>query len=288
MVLPTGTTCPSADAIAAELDRLGAVAALAILGSPEISVKDAKLHVVLRGQDGSMLGAREVAAPEVCNERATVAAVFIAAWVGEWTSAPMAEKQNARLEAPNHGVVPASSSVPLAAKEPKREMRAEIAGLGFGTHDGDAGTFGAGVLVGYRPRSALALAALFEGTGERQRTLGPGVAAYRSFRLGVGAGLLRKWGRVFGDVGIFPELTLLTLRGKQLQSGHSATAWGAAGDLRARLGFAWGRFAPFLLAGGSCALRGERLMLDDRSQSITLSRWNVSAGAGLAFLFGEK
>jgi hypothetical protein len=46
--------------------------------------------------------------------------------------------------------------------------------------------------------------------------------------------------------------------------------------------------APFVFAGGSCALRGERLNLDDRSQSITLSRWNVSAGAGLAFLFGEK
>jgi hypothetical protein len=93
---------------------------------------------------------------------------------------------------------------------------------------------------------------------------------------------------VFGDVGIFPELTLLTLSGKQLQTGHNATAWGAAADLRARLGFTWGRFAPFLFAGTSYALRGERLTLDDRAQSITLSRWNVSAGAGLAFLFGEK
>jgi hypothetical protein len=43
-----------------------------------------------------------------------------------------------------------------------------------------------------------------------------------------------------------------------------------------------------LLAGASYALRGERLTLDDRSQSITLSRWNVSVGAGLAFLFGEE
>ncbi|HJX65535.1 MAG TPA: hypothetical protein VJ860_16465, partial [Polyangia bacterium] len=87
MVLPTGTICPSADAIATELDRLGATAALAALGSPEVTVKDTKMHVVLRGQDGSMLGARDVAAPEACNERATVAAVFIAAWVGEWTTA---------------------------------------------------------------------------------------------------------------------------------------------------------------------------------------------------------
>jgi hypothetical protein len=100
--------------------------------------------------------------------------------------------------------------------------------------------------------------------------------------------VLRKWGRFFGDAGIFPELTLLTLNGKQLAPGRSATAWGAAADMRGRIGVAWGRFAPFLFVGGSYALRGERLTLDDRSQNITLSRWNVSAGAGLAFLFGAR
>jgi len=339
-VLPTGTTCPRADAIAAELDRLGAAAALAALGSPEVTVEDTKMHVVLRGPDSSKLGAREIAAPEACNERATVAAVFIAAWVGEWTTAPLGEKQNSKFEAPNPSAAPVSSGVlrpgpraldstspvnlpsreqvalakaedakPVeakptppstkaaapettavvpAAEKLKPAARSEVAGLGFGTYDGDAGTFGAGILLGHRPAGALALAALFEGTGERERTLSPGLAAYRTFRLGVGAGMLRRWGRVFGDVGIFPELTLLTLSGKQLQSGRAATAWGAAADLRARFGFTWGRFAPFLLAGASYALRGERLTLDDRSQSITLSRWNVSAGAGLAFLFGEK
>jgi hypothetical protein len=287
-VLPIGTTCPSADAIAAELDRLGSAAALAALGSPEVTVNDTKMHVVLRGQDGSMLGAREVAAPEACNERATVAAVFIAAWVGEWNTAPLAEKQNSKQEVPNHNAAPAASGVVLPETKLKPESRVEIAGLGFGTHDGDAGTYGAGFLVGYRPRGALTLAALFEGTGQRERTLGPGLAGYRSFRLGVGASVLRRWDRMFGDVGIFPELTLLALSGKRLQSEYNATAWGAAADLRARLGSSWGRLAPFLFAGASCALRGERLTLDDREQSITLSRWNVSAGAGLAFLFGEE
>jgi hypothetical protein len=371
-VLPTGTTCPSGDAIAAELDRLNAAAALAVLGSPEITIKDTKMHVVLRGRDGSMLGAREVAAPEGCKERATVAAVFIAAWVGEWTTAPMAADQDAKREASNHNAPTLRFSVPgprptaanpasepslvsreqgevkkadknsqvghpsppqanpraqgevakaddpklpeakeslstkeaaaappataaetktvaVAAKKPRPDPRGEIAGLGFGTHDGDAGTFGAGILVGYRPTGALNLAVLFEATGERERALGPGLAAYRTFRLGVGAGVQRKWGRVFGDVGIFPELTLLTLSGKQLATGRSATTWGAAADLRARLGLAWGRVAPFLFAGGSYDLRGEHLTLDDRPQtSITLSRWIVSAGAGLAFLFGTR
>jgi hypothetical protein len=84
-------------------------------------------------------------------------------------------------------------------------------------------------------------------------------------------------------------LTLLTLNGKQLATGRSATAWGVAADLRARFGLTLGRVAPFLFAGGSYDLREERLTLDDRPQTIvTLSRWNVSAGAGLAFLFGAR
>ena len=356
VVLPTGTTCPSGDAIAAEIDRLGVVAALAALGSPEVTVKDASMHVVLRGRDNSMLGARDVAAPEACHERATVAAVFIAAWVGEWTTAPLAEAQDSRLEAQNHSAATLPSDVPrprprtanserraslrpreqrevakaddaapldakpappatkasappavlpdakaaasateaaasptaVAAEKPKPDPRGEVAGLGFGTHDGDAGTFGAGILVGYRPTGALNLAALFEATGERERTLGPGLAAYRTFHLGVGAGVVRARGRFFGEAGIFPELTLLTLNGKQLSPGRSATAWGAAADLRVRLGLRVGRVAPFLFAGASYALRGEHLTLDDRPQNITLSRWNVSAGAGLAFLFGAR
>jgi hypothetical protein len=93
---------------------------------------------------------------------------------------------------------------------------------------------------------------------------------------------------MFGDVGIFPELTLLTLNGKQLATGRSATTWGPAADLRARLGLAWGRVAPFLFAGASYALRGEHITLDDRPETITLSRWNVSAGGGLAFLLGAR
>jgi hypothetical protein len=370
-VSPIGTTCPSGDAIAAELYRLGAVAALATVGSPEVTVKDKTMQVVLRGQDGSMLGAREVAAPEACSERAAVAAVFIAAWVGAWTTTPLAEGPDYQLAAPNYKAATLPSGVPrprpravdparqtspaprepgearkadqsenshpnpaltkvrepgevaqadpakppdakaapteanakqpapavaaetkavaAAAEKPKRGLQGEVAGLAFGIFDEDAGTFGAGILVGYRPTGALGLAALFEATGERERKLDPGVAGYRTFRLGVGAGVSRKWGRAFGDVGIFPELTLLTLNGKQLAPGRSATAWGAAADLRARFGLAWGRVAPFLFLGGSYALRGERLTLGDRPQtSITLSRWNFSAGAGLAFLFGIR
>jgi len=361
-VAPVGTTCPRADAVAAELERLGATLALAALGSPEITVKDAQMQVVLRGPDGSLLGTREVAAPDDCDQRATVAAVFIAAWVGIWTTAPLAEGPQAEIPNPAptgfppatarpRRAVPALSpglalreqgevakadvakpsdnnaaatdtkkvassetktAAPTAAKaaappatakpspaapaaapvavavKPKRNSRGEVAGLGFGTYDGDAGTLGGGILVGYQPAGALALAALFEATRERERTLGPGSVDYRTFRLGVGVGGLRRWGRVFGDIGIFPELTLLTVDSKQLATGRSATVWGAAADLRGRFGITWGRFAPFLFAGASYALRGEQLTLEDRPQTAALSRWNVSLGAGLAFLFGAR
>jgi hypothetical protein len=363
-VSPIGTTCPSGEAIAAELDRLGATSALAALGSPEITVKDEQMRVVLRGPDGSLLGTREVAAPEACSERATVAAVFIAAWLGAWTTAPLAEGGDAKPAAQDRNLATPPSDIPRprravpaipatlsvrkqgevaeavgapdgtvappdtkkaaapdskpvppsdtkaaaspdtatpsstraaetktvagAAKPPTRTQGGEVAGFGFGTYDGDAATFGGGLLVGYRPVSALTLAALFEATGERERTLGAGSAAYRTLRLGVGAGGSRRWGRVFGDLGIFPELTLLTLRGKNFAPSYSATSWGAAADLRGRFGIAWGRFAPFLFAGASYALRGEHLTLSNRPDNTTLSRWNVSAGAGLAFLFGAR
>jgi len=347
-VLPMGTSCPSGDAIAAELNRLGAGAALSALGSSQVTIKDRTMHVVLLGRDGSLLGDREVAAPDDCNERAAVAAVFIAAWVGEWTTTPLVEGQDS-LEASNHNTAALPPNVPrsrprateptsrtslpsgelaevqrvaapkpleptaapsatkasaappaavslaetnpvdVVAKKPKLDPRGEVAGLGFGTYDGDAGTFGAGILVGYRLTGALVLGSLFEATGERERTLGPGLAVYRSFRVGVGASALRRWGAVFGDVGFFPELTLLSLNGKQLANERSATAWGAAADLRGRLGLTVGRVAPFLFVGGSYDLREERLTLYDRPQTIiTLSRWNVNIGAGVAFLFGTK
>lgn len=269
------------------------------------------------------MGAREVAAPEACHERASVAAVFLAAWVGEWSTQPLpnptsttsgedaraASTKGLRAGASNRtSAAPPAPSPPPALSpsrpapsaastsastiatvfRPTRAPVVEIAGLGFGTHDGDAGTFGAAVSAAYRFGSALAIAALFETTGERETTLGPGFAAYRTSRFGVGASLLRQRGHFFADAGIFPELTMLSLsgRGQQLDTTRSATTWGAAADLRGRLGLAAGRFIPFLFAGGSVALRAEHLTLVGNPADKTLSRWNLSGGAGLAFLLG--
>ena len=308
------------------------------------------MRIALRSRDGAIIGAREVAAPDGCHERASVAAVFLAAWVGEWSTEPLAAPpppnsggatraasaerprasasnrttadlastapkppppvavpQPAPLPAPKSAAPPAPSPPPALppsgpapslapapasttaiVSRPKQAPIVEIAGLGFGTHDGNAGTVGAAVSASYRFGSALAVAALFETTGERETTLGPGLAAYRTSRLGVGASLRRQRGRLFADAAILPELTVLSLgaRGQQLETTHSATAWGAAVDLRGRLGLAAGRFIPFLFAGGSVALRAEHLTLVGSPADKTLSRWNLSGGAGLAFLLG--
>ena len=276
------SACPGEAAVAAELNRLGASAAVATLGSPEVTVDRTLMRVVLRDQNGSIVGAREVAAPETCHERASVAAVFIAAWAGVWTTVPSPTPASLPGPAP----APAPVSAPVTAAQGRSATTIEIAGLAFGTHDGEAGTIGAGVSAAYRLGKGLAAAALFETTGQRETALGPGLAAYRTSRLGLGASVSRTSGHLFADAGILPELTMLNVEGRQLVASHSVTTWGAAVDLRGRLGFAAGRFVPFLFAGGSWALRTERMTLDGSPKTKTLSRWNLSAGAGLAILLG--
>jgi hypothetical protein len=156
------------------------------------------------------------------------------------------------------------------------------------TNDRNAATFGGGLFAGYRFARQIAVAALFEATGEREIAVGPAVATYRPYRLGVGVSVLRTWRLIFLDAGIFPELTMLTASGSKLQIGKSVTTWGAELDLRVRLGFSIGRIAPFFFMGGSGALLAHRLTLDDNPKYATLSRWSMSAGVGLAFLFGRN
>ena len=355
----TKTGCPSEQAVAAELERLGAAAALAELGSPEVTIEGTRMRVFFHGRDGSILGVREVIAPATCDERASIAAVFIAAWVGVWpvpltkasppetatsvpartyaappgagmaepmdpgiqreresphdVNAPSPQDAGAPAEMPLSPTVPPPpppASLPVAEPAPTRPLparaepphlaaksvtrvgqgrpRAEVAAWALETNDGNATTVGGGFLAGYRFARRIAVAALLEATGEREIAVGPGVAAYRPYRLGVGASILRTWGLLFLDGGIFPEWTMLTLRGGgQLHIGHKVTTWGAEIDLRVRLGLSVGRIAPFLFLGGSGALFPQKLTLDDDQRNTTLSRWSGSAGVGMAFLFGR-
>ena len=76
--------CPTGEAVSAELDRLGALAALQQVGTAEVAVGDSQLHIVIRDRQGIALGGRDVDAPVDCAARASLAAVLIAAWTGKW------------------------------------------------------------------------------------------------------------------------------------------------------------------------------------------------------------
>jgi hypothetical protein len=352
VVQPANTTCPSEQAITAELDRLGVLATLAELGLPEVTVEGTRMRVVFRGRDGALLGTREVAAPATCHERASTAAVFIAAWVGDWSlpirpagveamtstatdtvqpagampgmpeptdrsalpvpvtasgsnaTAPRDAGQSA-AEAPPVSPTPVAAALAEPAQSsseptphapqltehaiaPARAAGAEVGAWALGTFDGDATALGAGVFARYRWARPLAIAALAETTGERDLAVGPAVAAYRTSRLGLGASLLHSWGALFLDAGLFPELTMLNVHGKQLAVGNTLTTWGAELDLRVRLGIAAGRIAPFVFLSGCGALWAQHLTLDGDPSNRTLSRWTVNAGVGMTLRFGSN
>jgi len=336
-----GERCPSDAAVAAELARLGTTAAVARLGTPEVTVTSKRMQVALRGLDGEITGLREVAAPADCLERAAVAAVLLSAWVGAWPTdaLPGAAAPRPPVAVPERAAAPSSTNVrtseparpvPVPAPRPAeaaalaatpalpspptalppptalarpvpiavlpaasaasrrdRSVGIELAVLGFGTFDGDAAALGGGIQVGLRRSGPLFLAARFETAAERQRELATGTVAYRAYRFTVGAGLARRWSRVLAEVALSPQATLLAAEGRDLVRIRTVNDWGAAVDLRARLGLTLGHFLPFLFAGGSYDLVTQRLTLDNFARDVTLSRWNLIVGAGLAYRFGR-
>jgi hypothetical protein len=121
-------------------------------------------------------------------------------------------------------------------------------------------------------------------TGERTQALGPGQAAYQSFAVGAGVSWRRPLGRtLLFDAGAGPQALRTALRGEKLSTPRDATAWSLAIDARIRLGLRVGRVVPFVYGGATYALARTKLTLDDRLDTLTLSRWNVAAGLGLLF-----
>jgi hypothetical protein len=229
-----------------------------------------------------VLGQREVAAPDACHERAVVAAVVIAAWLGEWSGG----ENRATTPSPASPPPPVLTRPPAPPPPaPRSAPRIDIAAFGFGVHDGDVGTWGVGGEVGYQLAGPFSVLALGQGTGERSQALGPGRAAYSSLSIGAGISWRRRLGRGLLDLGLAPEATRVALRGQQLATTRTATAWSLAGDGRIRLGLRLGAVVPFLYADAAYALVTSRLTLDDLSNQVTLSRWNVAGGLGVLFSF---
>ena len=274
-------TCPERHDVEHELDRLGAAPALALKGTPDVTVNDGGMRIVLRGRDGKVLGEREVAAPEACQERAVVAAVVIAAWLGEWSGT---EPRAAAAPPAAPPAVAVSAPAPAAAP-PRRSMppRLELAVFGSAVHDGDAATWAAGGEIAYGLGDRFSVTAQGHTTGERTQSLGPGEGAYQSRGFGAGVSWRRRFGRAVLDAGLGPEALRTAVRGERLAIPRSATAWTLAIDGRIRLGLALGPLVPFVYAGTTYGISTSRLTLDDRPNEVTLSRWNLAAGLGLLF-----
>jgi len=275
--------CPERRAVEQELDRLGAPPALAQTGTPDVSVDAGGMRIVLRGRDGKVLGMREVAAPEACQERAVVAAVVIAAWLGEWSAAEPGAAAPAPPSAPSV-LVRAPALPPAPSAGARAPARIELAAFGSVVHDGDVGTWAAGGELAYGLGDRFSVTGRGHATGERTQALGPGQAAYRS--LGFGAGISwRRWlsRAVLLDAGGGPEALRTALRGEGLSAPRDGTAWSLAIDARIRLGLRLGPVVPFVQGGAAYLLATPKLTLDDRPETLTLSRWNVAAGLGLLF-----
>ncbi len=274
-------SCPERHDVEQELDRLGAAPALALTGTPDVSVGDGGMRIVLRGRDGKVLGMREVAAPDACQERAVVAAVVIAAWLGEWTGT------ETRAAPPSPAsATPVLARAPVApppARAGRVPWRLDLAAFGSVVHDGDAGTWAAGGEIAYGISDRFSVIAQGRGTGTRTQALGPGQAAYRSLGFGIGVSWRRALGRAVLDVGVGPEALRTALQGEQLATPRNVSAWTLAADGRIRVGLRLGQVVPFVYVGAAYGLATARLTLDDRTDSRTLSRWNVAAGLGLLF-----
>jgi hypothetical protein len=262
-------TCPAQAAVAAEIDRLGARRTLEQVGAAEVMAEGGNLRILIHDGSGAALGSRTVAAPVDCQARAELAAVLIAAWTGEWT------KTSLGSEPGRPSVVPAS---PESTAE---RLHLDIAALGFGMHDGDAGAWGGGALAEFR-RQRLGVVVLVDGVAERRRSLGPGQARYSFLRAGPGASARQQWTWGFADIALVPEIVRYAIAGTGLVSERSVVSWALWADLRVRFGLSFGPVSPFAYVGGSWSFLRQTLALDGGGDPIVLSRANLAAGLGIS------
>lgn len=266
-VVPQPAVCPTAPQIDAELQRMGESATVDRLGASEVSVVGDVMRIVLRDGMGGTLGIREVAAPPECAKRVSVAAVLLAAWAKSWTETALA---------------------PEARPEPRAPRPARAAELGIaagGSADGDARAMAAGLLAGLQIHEALALAMAADVTGQRQLGLGPGAATYQVSRLGLGVALRAQPGLSWMDVALLPQITRLSVDGKNLTTPRASAVWGASVEVRGRIGVRWRALAPFFSVAVNRALIRETLTLDDTTDRARLSSWDIGVLVGVSWLF---
>lgn len=274
---PRGVACPSDAELETELARAGA----GDVPAPELEVGEDRMRVVLRGRDGALLGSREVEAPASCRERAAVAAVLVATWMGIWPAAP-APAPPRDAPPPAEPVAPATPIVTEVASASVPPARAIELGLHVGgAHDGSAAALAAAVELRRAVSGPLRVAIAASATSERDRNIGGAHAGY--LRPAIEVGPVVRLGRsaLQGEVGASARLGLLVVRGKDLAIAHrvSHPVPGAATSMR--LVLARRQVSPFLAAGFGYWFVRQRLTLDDDGATAELPRWDVTASMGL-------
>jgi hypothetical protein len=270
---PQGPPCPSPAEVDAELARVGAVG----VTPPDLEVVGDRMRVVLHGRDGAPVGSREVEAPRTCHERATVAAVLVATWMGIWPESP---KTASPSPSPSPPLSPASASAPSPPSAPSGAAGAELGLALLGAHDGNAAALGFAFEVGRPLLGPLRGWAGVTATTERERRVGPAVGGYLRPAVELGPALRLGRGRVQVDLALSARLGVLILRGKDLPVTYRKTrlAPGAAANLR--LVLSGERLSPFVVIGGNAWLAPQELRLDDADATADLPRWEVTAGLG--------
>jgi hypothetical protein len=275
--LPELATCPTAREVEGELFRLGAERG----GRPEITVTGNIMRVVLRSQEGTTVGSREVEAPVACHERATVAAVLVATWMGIW---PEAGNGSERVPPAAKPAVISSPAPPL----PVARSTAEIGLAVEGAHDGNAPALGFALSASRALSGGLRAFVAASATTERDRSVGPATAGYMRPTLEAGPALRLGRGGVSGEIGLSGRLGFLILRGKDLPVTNSAmhVVPGVGAYVRLQLGRK--SFVPFAFASGAYWLDQQTLTLDNNDTlRSTLPRWDAAAGVGVLWAPGR-
>jgi hypothetical protein len=236
---------------------------------PEIVVVGDRMRVMVRGQDGATLGSREVEAPASCQERATVAAVLVATWMGAWPEA--------------HVSAPTPTAPPDLPAPRDPTPRATI-GLSFLTAlDGNGLAFGAGADTFIPLHGALHVALTLSATSEREQGIGPAHVGYMRPALAVGPALALGRGRLRWQLGATGQGGMLLMRGKGLSTVHQTTnaTFGAGAFLR--ILFTGRSLSPFASLGTVAWFGHQRATLDDAPDTAQLPRWDAHLSLGASF-----
>jgi hypothetical protein len=276
--------CPNAEAVRARYEQLGATypqpdSDAGLPGIAHVALRNGLLEVSLRNESGALIGEREVAAPERCDDRADVAAALLLAWSPGRQQSEVELTYPALANAPPRpaaDVVDAASRARVAAPMDWRVDLAAMASL-VAPFQRDSVAPGLGLEAGLgRGGSRLGGVVAAALASERSTSLGPGTAHWRAGDLRLGATL-----RLFGaDTGFNQRaaagagVALVDARGSGFATtggGHSVApeAWGG---LRL-LGPVWG---VFRLIGAAQAI--VRTREQDLTASNPFVRRALSAG----------